>query len=184
VAEPSELPPDLVEVDVEEPERVEVDDERVEVLSRLTVEVRPDASVVLTVVRVVPLLLTRLSTVVLGTRLGAGVVAVPLALVPVLVEVAVVVVVVAVLPLLLLVEPEVEAEVELEVEEVEPKRDETVVEAAGLVSVFVSVLVSDLAEAFATSERSWPALRTDTPPVEEGVTVTRFSNDSFGCCVA
>ena len=123
-------------MDVEAPDRVEAPDERVELLSRLTVEVRPDASVVLTVVRVVPLLLTRVSTVVLGARLAAGVVAVPLALVPVLVVVAVVVAVVLLL-----------------VEEVEVVRDEPV---AGLVSVsdLLSVLVSDLAEAFVTSERN------------------------------
>ena len=60
-----ELPEERVSVDVLE-ERVEEPVERVEVLSRLTVEVRPAASVVLTVVRVVPLLFTRLSTVVLG----------------------------------------------------------------------------------------------------------------------
>lgn len=41
-------------------------DEEEDVLSRLTVCVRPFSSVVLTVVRVVPLLLTRVSTVVPG----------------------------------------------------------------------------------------------------------------------
>ena len=47
--------------------RVEVlPEERVPELSRLTLVVRPDASVVLTVVRVVPLLLTFVSTVVDG----------------------------------------------------------------------------------------------------------------------
>ena len=121
-------------MDVEAPERDEEPDERVELLSRFTVEVRPDASVVLTVVRVVPLLFTRLSTVVLGTRLVVGVEVVPLALVPVLVVVAVVAV-------------EVELLVEVE-------RDEPVVVVAGLVSVLLSVLVSDLADDFVTSERN------------------------------
>lgn len=145
-------------MDVESPERDEVPDERVEPLSRFTVEVRPEASVVLTVVRVVPLLFTRLSTVVLGMRLVVGVEAVPLALLP---PVLVVVVVV------LLVE-----------ELVEVRADVVVVD------VLVSVLVSTFAAVFATSERNWPALRADTPPVGVAVRVTRCSNDSDGCCVA
>ena len=56
--------------------RVEVFVERVEVFedSRLTVEVRPVLSVVLIVVRVVPLLFTRVSIVVDGALVVAGLV--------------------------------------------------------------------------------------------------------------
>lgn len=57
------------------------------------------------------------------------------------------------------------------------------VEAEVLLEVVV-LFVSSLAAALFTSERNWPALRTDTPFVLLAVRVTRCSNESFGCCVA
>jgi len=54
-----------------------------------------------------------------------------------------------------------------------------------LVAVLVSVFSFSFsfAAALVTSERSWPALRTETPFVlDDAVRVTRCSNDSFGCC--
>ena len=57
------------------------------------------------------------------------------------------------------------------------------VEAEVLLEVVV-LFVSSLAAALFTSERNWPALRTDTPFVLLAVQVTRCSNESFGCCVA
>ena len=127
-------------------------------------------------VRVVPLLLTRVLTEVLGC--------VERVEVPVLADVAVLVVpVVAVVELdleevVVLVEDEEELFVLLE-------------EAAGVVDVLALVelvvvvgLVSSFVDALLTSDRNWPALRTDTPLVLEAVRVTRCSNEPSGCCVA
>ena len=152
-------------------ERVEVLPERVEeLLSRLTVVVRPDASVVFTVVRVVPLLLTLVWMVVEGAdeRVVVVVVLVERAEVPpvLVVEAAVVVVLDDLVELVVL-----EELVELE---------DLVVLAVLVVLVFASSLAGDLF----TSWRSCPALRTETPFVLEAVRVTRCSNESFGCWVA
>ena len=127
--------------------------------SRLTVVVRPVVSVVLMVVWVVPLLRTRVSTVVEGSRFCVVCVVVP----EVRVE-----------------EPDVPEEVEEpevleELEELEVLEDE--------------LEEDDCSEVLAAwrwvSVRSWPALRTVTPePLGVSWWVTRCSNDSFGCCVA
>ena len=140
-----ELDSDLVEVSCVD--LVEVPEVLVEV-SRLTDVVRPVLSIVLIVVRVAPLLFTRVSTVVLGVR------------VEVLVLVAVV------LPERLEVVELVEADFVLVVL---PDLAEPVADFVSFVSVFST--------SFATTFRSWPALRTDTPLLFDApmVRVTRCS---------
>ena len=122
-------------------------------LSRFTVVVRPVLSVVFTVVRVVPLLLTRVSIVVPGVGVFVRVDA-PLVRVEVLV-VLVFVVVVLVFVVVAVVVPLVRVEV------------------LGL--SLVRLLL------FSTSVRSCAALRTLMPD-EAAVRVTRRSNELSGCC--
>ena len=145
-------------------------------VSRLTEVVRPLLSVVLIVVRVVPLLFTRVSTDVLGL--------VVVVLLRVDVEVLGFVVVLDAFDLLVV----------LVVAEVLFERVDVVVPVVPVVPVVVVVLVLVDVEVFdfvsscfacslLTAERSCPALRTETPLVFEApiVCVTRRSKDCSGC---
>lgn len=143
-------------------ERVEVLVERVEVdvLSRFTVVVRPVLSVVFTVVRVVPLLFTRVSTEVEGLT----VVVLDELLVPVALEALVVLVVLGELVALVLRDVPVELLV-LDVLCVLPLPG-VAVEGLAVADVLVLVVL------FSTSLRSCAALCTLRPAPEAGL-VTR-----------
>ena len=154
--------------DEREPEEREVPlvREEVELLagvdSRLTVVVRPVVSVVLMVVWVVPLLRTRVSTVVEGSRFC--------------------VVCVVVEPEVRVEDPEVPEELEV-LEELEELEELEVLEE--LDELEEDDCSGVLAAWRWVSVRSWPALRTVTPePLGVSWWVARCSNDSFGCCVA
>ena len=139
--------------------------------SRLTVVVRPVVSVVLMVVWVVPLLRTRVSTVVEGSRFC--------------------VVCVVVEPEVRVEDPEVPEELEVleELEELEELEVLEELEELEVLEELDELEEDDCSGVLAAwrwvSVRSWPALRTVTPePLGVSWCVTRCSNDSFGCCVA